>query len=136
MFVVDTNVLASLLIDGPFSPAARSLLTADPDWHSEPFVLVELSNVLATQVRAGRLTLEAAQIALSHGAATMEGRLHPIEHAAALTFAQRYVSSAYDARYLAVAHGLGQRLVTEDAALRRKAPDLTCSLAEALEAAQ
>jgi predicted nucleic acid-binding protein len=40
--------------------------------------------------------------------------------------------SAYDARYLVVAQRLQTRLVTEDAKLRSKAPDLTCSLAEEL----
>ena len=134
MVVVDTNILASLLIEGPFSTAARSLLAADPDWHSEPFIIVELSNVLATQVRAKRIGLDAALIVLSQGAAAMDTRLHAVDHAAALAFAQRHSVSAYDARYLAVAHGLGQRLVSEDAALRRRAPDMTCSLADALNA--
>jgi predicted nucleic acid-binding protein len=40
--------------------------------------------------------------------------------------------TAYDARFLALAHRLGTRLVTEDAKLRSAAPALTLSLAEAL----
>jgi predicted nucleic acid-binding protein len=40
--------------------------------------------------------------------------------------------TAYDARFLALAHRLGIRLVTQDAKLRSAAPALTQSLAEAL----
>ena len=44
MVVVDTNIVAYLLIDGDRSREARSLLARDPDWRSEAFVLVEFSN--------------------------------------------------------------------------------------------
>jgi predicted nucleic acid-binding protein len=40
--------------------------------------------------------------------------------------------SAYDARFLRVAEMLGLPLITEDIKLRKAAPDLTCSLTEAL----
>ena len=40
--------------------------------------------------------------------------------------------SAYDARFLAAARALGVKLVTEDARLRRAAPELTQSLTAAL----
>ena len=132
MFVVDTNVLASLLLDGPFTAPARALLASDPDWRSEAFVMVELANVLATQVRLRDMPLPDALDLLARGAAVMDEGLVEIDHAAALALASKRGVSAYDARYLVVAQAMQSRLVTEDAKLRRAAPDLTCSLAEAL----
>ena len=46
--------------------------------------------------------------------------------------ARALLEFAYDARFLVVAEGLGIRLVTEDVKLRRAAPKLTQSLAQAL----
>ena len=46
--------------------------------------------------------------------------------------AAHYRISAYDAHYLVVARHLGVKLVTEDAWLRKAAPELTQSLAEAV----
>jgi len=40
--------------------------------------------------------------------------------------------SAYDARFIALARAFGQKLVTEDARLRKACPDDTLSIAEAL----
>lgn len=132
MLVVDTNVVASLLLNGPFSEQARALYAADPDWRSEAFLMTELANVLASQFKLRDMPLPHALDLLSRADALMADGLVEIPHAAALTLATQLGASAYDARYLVVAQRLQTRLVTEDAKLRRKAPDLTCSLAEAL----
>ena len=52
----------------------------------------------------------------------------------ALRCAERFAVSAYNARFLVLADALGAKLVTEDAKLRAAAPELTCSLAQALAA--
>jgi predicted nucleic acid-binding protein len=132
MLVVDTNVVASLLLNGPFSEQARARYAADPDWRSEAFLMTELANVLALQVKLRDMPLPDALNLLSRADALMADGLVEIPHGAALTLATRLGVSAYDARYLVVAQRLQTRLVTEDAKLRSKAPDLTCSLAEAL----
>jgi predicted nucleic acid-binding protein len=132
MLVVDTNVLAGLLLAGPFTEAARALHAADPDWRSEAFVMTELANVLATQIKLRDMPLPDALELLARGAALMAEGLVEIPDEAALTLAAQRDVSAYDSRYLVVAQRLQTRLVTEDAKLRKKTPDLTCSLAEAL----
>lgn len=132
MFVVDTNVLASLLLNGTFTASARALHAADSGWKSEAFVMTELANVLATQVKLRAMPLTDALDLLARGSAVMMGGLVEISHSAALSLAAERDVSAYDARYLVVAQRLQTRLVTEDAKLRRAAPELTCSLAEAL----
>jgi len=131
MVVVDTNVLAYLLIEGDRSREAHALFARDPDWRSEAFLLVEFSNLLATYVRGGALAPSQAGRLLAEAESRMRGLLN-VPHARALDVAAELSVSAYDARFIAAAQALGARLVTEDARLRAAAPALTRSLAEAL----
>ena len=132
MILVDTNVVAYLLVDGDQSTAARELQTRDPDWRSEAFLLVEFTNVLASMVVTKRTTPSSAEALLDGALALFDGKFTRAPHAMVLALAVRYRVSAYDARFLAVADQLGQRLVTEDRKLRSAAPSLTQSLREAV----
>jgi predicted nucleic acid-binding protein len=134
MLLVDTNVVAYLLIEGDYTEAAQELRTRDPDWRSEACLLVEFTNVLASLIARKRMTLPSAGDFLAKAAALLDGKLGRIPHTSVLAIAVRYRVSAYDARFLALADQLGSRLVTEDAGLRAAAPTLTQSLAEALAA--
>jgi len=131
--VVDTNVLAYLLIEGDRTAAAQALYARDADWRSESFLLVEFSNMLATYVRNGRLDAEAETALLAAADRTLTGTVS-LPHPRALEVALELGVSAYDARFLAVARGLGVKLVTEDAKLRAAAPALTQSLTDAIAA--
>ncbi len=131
MVVVDTNVLAYLLIEGDRTADAQALYTRDPDWRSEGFLLVEFSNILATYLRAGNLDRGAAEVLLASAETILSGSLN-LPNASALAIAAEFGVSAYDARFLGAARALRTRLVTEDAKLRRAAPRLTQSLSQAL----
>ena len=135
MIVVDTNVVAYLLIEGERTADAQALYARDSDWRSESFLLVEFSNMLATYVRNGRLDGEAAAGLLASATRTLTGTVN-LPHPRALEIALEFGVSAYDARFLAVARNLGAKLVTEDAKLRRVAPALTQTLAQAQAAAR
>jgi len=132
MIVVDTNILVYLLLSVEHTPRARALLDLDADWHSDAFALVELTNVLATAVRVRGLSLPQAAAAQATAEGIVESGLHMAGNSDVLVVASRLRVSAYDARFLVVAEGLGIRLVTEDVKLRRAAPKLTQSLAQAL----
>jgi predicted nucleic acid-binding protein len=134
MVVVDTNVLAYLLIDGDRTADAQALYAGDPDWRSEGFLLVEFSNILATYLRAGSLERSAAESLLASAERILSGSLN-LPHSSALEIAAEFGVSAYDARFLGAARALGRKLVTEDAKLRRAAPRLTQSLSQALAGA-
>jgi len=131
MVVIDTNVLAYLLIEGDRSREAHALLARDPEWRSEAFLLVEFSNLLATYVRAGALARNQAESLLAEAETRIRGLVN-VPHARALGVAADLSVSAYDARFIAAAQILGTKLVTEDAKLRAAAPALTLSLAGAL----
>jgi predicted nucleic acid-binding protein len=134
MVVVDTNIVVHLMLEGNATLGARALLATDSDWRSEPFLLVEFTNVMATAVRSGRITAAAAEAALSDAQRVIGAGLHPAPHTNVLALAVKHRISGYDARFLAVAEQIGTKLVTEDAKLRRAAPRLTQSLDQALRA--
>ena len=131
MKLVDTNVMAYLLIAGDRTDQAQALWRVDPDWRSEAFCRIEFSNLLATHVRTKALTMAQA-VELFNRAVTAVPTLLEAAHADALRTAVSFGVSAYDARFLVVAQALGVKLVTEDARLRKAAPALTQSLSEAL----
>jgi predicted nucleic acid-binding protein len=133
MIVVDTNILAYLLIDGDNTKQAQALYGRDADWRSEGFLLIEFSNILATYQRTGALSRNAVESMLANAEQVVSGLVN-VPHSGALEIAMEYGVSAYDARFLGAARSLGARLVTEDARLRAAAPRLTHSLADALSA--
>jgi predicted nucleic acid-binding protein len=132
VLIVDTYVVAYLLIEGDCTAAARLLHRRDDDWRSEAFIMVEFANVLTASIAARRMDLMLAQRFLADATSLLQGRLTSIPHDSVLALAVQYRVTAYDARFLALAHQLDSRLVTEDAKLRAAAPKLTQSLAEAL----
>lgn len=136
MQVVDTNIVVNLLMEGPYSQSARALHARDRDWQSELLLLIELTNVLATVVRKLDYTLANANATataiLHHAQRIMAPGLRRVADQDVLNAAAHFGVTGYDARFLVVARAVGTRLVTEDAKLRRAAPELTCSLAEAL----
>lgn len=131
MLLVDTNVLAYLLIEGDRTPSAQALYERDSDWHSEAFILTEFANVLATYVRTKALTLREGLALLARAQATMSV-LASAPHAHALETAAQFGISAYDGRFVCLAKELGTKLVTEDVKLRSAAPGWTRSIDEAL----
>ena len=135
MLLVDTNVVAYLLIEGDHTEAAQELHARDSDWRSEAFLLVEFTNVLVSSIARKRMTVSMAEAFLAKVFSLFDGKLGRIPHASVLAIATRHRVSAYDARFLSLADQLGSRLITEDARLRAAAPALTQSLAEALAAA-
>ncbi len=132
MLIIDTNVIAYLLIEGDYTADARLLHRRDDDWRSEAFIMVEFTNVLTASIATRRMDLVLAQKFLADATSILQGKLASIPHDSMLSLAVQYRVTAYDARFLALADKLRSRLVTEDARLRAAAPALTQSLAEAL----
>ncbi len=132
MRVVDTNIVVNLLVEGSHSASARSLYALDRDWHSESLLMVELVNVLTTMMRALKRPLAEAEAILAEAHHIMSPGLRNVSNRDVLNAAMHFGVTGYDARFLVVARALGEPLITEDTKLRRAAPDLTCTLVEAL----
>ena len=128
MIVVDTNVVAYLLLPGPQTAAAEALLEAQPTWAAPPLWRSEWRNVLVGYWRRGSLTLEQV-IALQEQAETLViGHEEPVLSEAVLRLAASSGCSAYDCEFVAAAQQLDAPLVTADRALLKAFPSLTRSL--------
>ena len=128
MIVVDTNVVAYLLLPGPQTAAAEALLEAQPTWAAPPLWRSEWRNVLCGYLRRGSLTLEQV-IALQLQAETLViGHGEPVQSEAVLQLAASSGCSAYDCEFVAAAQQLDAPLVTADRALLKAFPALTRSL--------
>jgi predicted nucleic acid-binding protein len=128
--LVDTNVLAYLMLEGDRTSAAQELFERDADWRSEAFIMVEFSNVLTTYVRTKVLSRDQG-LKLLAGAEKLVPVLTSVQNARALEVATQFGISAYDARFVALAIQMKVKLVTEDAKLRAVVPSWTVSLADA-----
>jgi predicted nucleic acid-binding protein len=128
--LVDTNVLAYLMLEGDRTSAAQELFERDADWRSEAFIMVEFSNVLTTYVRTKVLSRDQG-LKLLAGAEKLVPVLTSVRNARALEVATQFGISAYDARFVALAIQMKVKLVTEDPKLRAAVPSWTVSLAGA-----
>jgi predicted nucleic acid-binding protein len=132
MVLVDANILAYLVIEGILNRDAQRLYRMDPEWHTEAFAFIELSNVLASYHRLKALTLSVCLETMREAEDAIGANVHSVLTSESLVTAAEFGISAYNARYIALARKLNATLVTEDKKLRKSAPDWTCSLDEAL----
>jgi predicted nucleic acid-binding protein len=124
VLLVDTNVVAYLLVEGEKTGQARGVWEGDRDWCAPRLLLYELANVFWRLVDQKALSPEAGQAGLESGLALVRLLDRDPEPARVLEIALKLGVSAYDAFYLAAAEMMQVPLVTEDGRLLRVAPAL------------
>jgi predicted nucleic acid-binding protein len=114
LIVVDTNVLAYLLLPGHKTSLAEALLLDHPQWAAPPLWRSEWRNVLATYLRRDLLNLPAALALMEKAEAILSAHEQPVSSEQVLALASSSRCSAYDCEFVAAAQQLGVPLVTED----------------------
>jgi predicted nucleic acid-binding protein len=133
MIVADSNLVVALVVTHPQHDDAASLFALDADWHLPDWWGVELANALRNYHRSGQMVAGDAATALRNGGSLFPPEnTHEVDLVNTLQIACDLDLSAYDARFIALARSLGQKLVTEDARLRKACPHDTLSIKEAL----
>ena len=128
MIVVDTNVVAYLLLPGPQTALAEDLLIQQPEWAAPPLWRSEWRNVLAGYLRRGALDLNQA-LALQQQAELLVIRHEePVSSQAVLQLVASSRCSAYDCEFVAAAQQLDVPLVTADRALLAAFPEVAHGL--------
>jgi predicted nucleic acid-binding protein len=131
LIVVDTNVLAYLLLPGPRTELAELLRRQHRQWAAPLLWRSEFRNVLTIQIRQDLLKLPEA-IALMQSA---ERIMAPHEESVTSEHVLQLVSTSrctsYDCEFVAAAQQLGVPLITEDRAILAAFPDLSQSLHQA-----
>ena len=123
MIVVDTNVIAYLLIPGQHTRAARATLVRDPEWAAPMLWRSEFRNVLALYLRKRELSLRQAAALQDTAEALLLGREHHVASHDVLALASTSGRSAYDCEFIVTARHLNVKLVTSDRPLLASFPD-------------
>ncbi|MBV8780697.1 MAG: type II toxin-antitoxin system VapC family toxin [Phycisphaerae bacterium] len=126
MIVADVNLIAYLLIDGPFTAAAQQAWDRDSDWIAPTVWHSELLNVLATSTRERHITIDTALNVWAHAPAYIrDAEVPPLK---VLTLAINTRFATFDCYYLVLASELNLRVVTADKKLLKDFPHNTRSI--------
>lgn len=126
MIVADTNLIAYLLIQGPFSEAAQRVFDLDGDWIAPSIWQHELLNVLATSVRNGHLDHVRALDAWAHAPAFVKDAEVPPLKVLDLSIDSKFAT--FDCYYVVLARSMNLSLVTADKRLIEQFDDVAVSL--------
>lgn len=112
MIVVDTNVIAYLFLPGDYTANARQALREDSEWAAPLLWRTELRSVLATYLRRGDIRMDDALRVIELAADLLRGNEFAVDSDSVLRLAARSTCRVYDCELVALAQGLGVRLVT------------------------
>ena len=124
MIVADSNLIAACVLESKATSAALALHDRDSDWRVPRLWRYEMLNILATMIKARRLSKnDAESIYRSLLDALRPNETDP-DPSAVLSLVERYGISGYDAQFVALARELGVKLFTQDKELLQKLPDV------------
>jgi predicted nucleic acid-binding protein len=122
--VVDTNVVAALMLPTAANAEVAELLRQDPDWRLPPLWRSEFRQVLLKYVRADLATPEQALALWQKALERFELSEQPVAGHQVLALAITTGCSTYDAEFVVLARQLNCRLLTFDRKLLQLFPDL------------
>ena len=130
MIVVDTNVIAYLLLPGSHTANAQAAFLKDPDWSAPILWRSEFRNVLAMYLRKGDMSVDLAMRVMEDAETLMQGSEYHVSSARVLQLTADSTCSAYDCEFVVLAGDLGVPLVTSDAKIRRAFPRIAVGLGD------
>ena len=122
MIVVDTNVIAFLLLSGPFTGAAEALLARDDDWRAPVLWRSEFRNMIGGYARRGAMSWDQAKLVQRRAEAFLHDASFEVDSAQVLQLARDSDCSSYECEFVALAMQFGAELVTMDRKLLRAFP--------------
>lgn len=131
MIVVDTNVLAYLLLPGPRTELAELLRRRQRQWAAPRLWRSEFRNVLSTHLRQDLLNLRDAVALMERAERMMAAYEEAVTSAHVLQLVSTSRCSSYDCEFVAAAQQLGVPLVTEDRAILAAFPEVAQSMHQA-----
>ena len=136
MIVVDTNILAYLLLTGVRSAEAERALRKDPVWAVPLLWRSELRNVLALYMRQRGMTAEQATQVIDKADELLQGREYTLPSRTVLDLVAQSVCSAYDCEFVALAQELNVLLLTDNRRILSEFPQRSISLTRFVGAAE
>ena len=128
MIAIDTNVLAYLLLPGPYSDAADRIRTLDGDWITPPLWRSEFRSVLNLARRASKLDLPAALALLAVADEVMRRADVQPDARRVMHLADISGCTTYDCEFVEVAERRGCFLYTADGKVLKAFPNIARGL--------
>lgn len=128
MIVVDTNVIAYLVIEGKQTASALNVINIDPEWAAPQLWKSEMRNLLSLYLRNRQMTIDEAVSAMDRSEAVIAGREYDVESSRVLELASHSGCTAYDCEFAYLAEKLNVLLVTADKKLLAAFPDIAFSM--------
>jgi predicted nucleic acid-binding protein len=122
VIVVDTNVLACLILPGDHTTRAESMLEHDPDWAAPVLWRSEFRNLLAGYMRRKELTFDQAMGFQAEAEDLMAGNEHEVSSQRVLELVRDSNCTAYDCEFVVLAITLGTKLITMDSKVLKAFP--------------
>lgn len=126
--MVDTNVIAYLLLAGTHTAEAQNAFRKDPDWAAPILWRSEFRNVLAQYLHKDQMTVPQALEFMDEAETLMQGREYQVSSQRVLALTANSRCSACDCEFLALAEDLALPLVTSDSKLLKKFPATAVAL--------
>jgi predicted nucleic acid-binding protein len=127
LIVVDTNVLAYLLLPGPRTELAELLRSQHRQWAAPPLWRSEFRNVLTKQLRQDLLQLPDAMALMQRAERILAAHDEAVASDHILQLVSSSSCSSYDCEFVAAAQQLGVPLITEDRAILAAFPEVAQS---------
>lgn len=128
MIVVDTNIIAYLLINGDRTAATVEVARKDAEWASPRLWRSEMRNLLTLYVKHAVFSRRAAVLIMEEALETMQDREFEVESGRVLELAEQSGCTAYDCEFISLAERLGVPLVTSDTKLLIAFPNIAVSM--------
>lgn len=122
MIVVDTNIVAHLLLLGEHTETARQTFLKNSKWAAPLLWRSELRNVLARYMKKQHLPLPSALEMQVAAEQLFAGREYAVNSTQVLEMSMTSGCSAYDCEFVALAQSLGVPFVTSDQQVLRAFP--------------
>jgi len=128
VIVVDTNLIAYLLLGGEKTPRARSIFERDSKWAAPLLWRSEFGSVLAMFIRQRKLTSDKAMEFMNEAETLMQGEEYQVDSRRVIKLIDSSKCSAYDCEFIALAQHLDLPLITSDKQVLKEFPDTAVSI--------
>jgi predicted nucleic acid-binding protein len=128
VIVVDTNLIAYLLLGGEKTSKVRSIFKRDPKWAAPLLWRSEFRSVLAMFIRQDKLTSDKAIELMNEAETLMQGEEYQVESGRVIKLIYSSKCSAYDCEFIALAQHLNVPLITSDKQILNEFPDTAISI--------
>jgi predicted nucleic acid-binding protein len=128
MIVVDSNILAYLLIDGVFCKRAEALLASDSNWISPLLWKSEFRNILAGYIRRKDFSFDKGYQIIREAELILSNKEFEVDSLQVLELVRDSDCSAYDCEFVGLAIKNGCKLVTMDKQILKAFPKIAVPL--------